>query len=240
MKIVFRSLAGAILSKDVEPTQTVLEFKQQLSGEYVFASLRLCHKGKLLEDGDTFAALGCDGNDTVVIIAGFKKRELLSNAFFPAVKKASIAKPPPGAAPATDTGSASLASAARPLLLLQDLSRAMQDATKFASSAELGGRAVLGPLTYADAAALLLAHPARTPSVEAAGWVCTGRMAQGTGGGEGSVTARDCYVKAVTLDGANATAWRGLSAVLTEGEAVTVKGESIDRLECEKWGAVLW
>lgn len=68
MKIVLRSIGVYEITKDTSPTQTILDLKHQLSGEYELGSLWLCHKGKMLEDGKTFQELGFADNEVLIIV----------------------------------------------------------------------------------------------------------------------------------------------------------------------------
>lgn len=78
MKVTLRNVAGGAATKDVEPSNTVADLKDICATEYDRSSIRLCHKGKVLEDVKTFAELGfVDGE--VIIITG---------------RKANIQKPP--------------------------------------------------------------------------------------------------------------------------------------------------
>ncbi|CUI14424.1 UV excision repair RAD23-like protein, putative [Bodo saltans] len=73
MLITLRTLTGAATNSEVEPTDTPKVLKDQLISQegYDAASLKLCYKGKVLEDSKTLAELGFVGGE-VVIIAGRK------------------------------------------------------------------------------------------------------------------------------------------------------------------------
>lgn len=72
MKLVLRTVTGATTNHDVEGTATVLDVKNKLADEYDVPSLRLCHKGKVLEDNKTIDELGFKDGE-VLIVAGKKK-----------------------------------------------------------------------------------------------------------------------------------------------------------------------
>eukprot|EP00331_Platyophrya_macrostoma_P001979 CAMPEP_0176426346 /NCGR_PEP_ID=MMETSP0127-20121128/11890_1 /TAXON_ID=938130 /ORGANISM="Platyophrya macrostoma, Strain WH" /LENGTH=153 /DNA_ID=CAMNT_0017807601 /DNA_START=5 /DNA_END=463 /DNA_ORIENTATION=- len=71
MQISLRSLTGATTTREVQPSDTVRCMKEFLASEYDISSLKLCCKGKVLEDSQTFESLGFVGGE-VLIIAGKK------------------------------------------------------------------------------------------------------------------------------------------------------------------------
>lgn len=73
MQITLRTLTGAANITEVQPTDTSKVLKDHLIANegYDGASLKLCYKGKVLEDDKSFADLGFAGGE-VVIIAGRK------------------------------------------------------------------------------------------------------------------------------------------------------------------------
>lgn len=93
MKIVCRTVTGASTDFNVEPTDTIGSIKQRMANDYELASLRLCHKGKVLDDSKSIQDLGFNDGE-VLIIAGKKAK--------PAAAAAATPAPAPApAAPAT-------------------------------------------------------------------------------------------------------------------------------------------
>jgi UV excision repair protein RAD23 len=86
MQLTLRTLTGAANTTEVQPTDTPKVLKEHLitHESYDGASLKLCFKGKVLEDDKTFTELGFAGGE-VIIIAGRK----------------AVAKPPAPAAAVT-------------------------------------------------------------------------------------------------------------------------------------------
>jgi hypothetical protein len=90
---------------------------------------------------------------------------------------------------------------------------------------------VLGPLSYAECAALLATHPARSPVHEADGWLCIGRTTRRQLNGVDR-TKRDCFLKSIRLDPTNSYAWNGLGSTMSAKEVVTVGGVDRTQRDC--------
>ena len=72
MKLTLRTVSGGTSTHDVAPEDSVGSLKQRLAEEYDLPTLKLCHKGKVLEDAKSFGELGF-GDAETLIIAGKKK-----------------------------------------------------------------------------------------------------------------------------------------------------------------------
>ena len=95
MKVVLKTTTGKATPYDVEPTTTVAEIKDFLKAEYDVASLRVCHKGKVLDGDKTVKDLDfADGE--VLFIAG---KKLAHKSAAPA--PSSVSTPSPAASPLT-------------------------------------------------------------------------------------------------------------------------------------------
>lgn len=93
MKLVLKTTTGKATPHDVEPTTTVAAIKDLLKAEYDVNSLRVCHKGKVLENDKTVQDLGfADGE--VLFIAG---KKLAHKSVSPV--PSSVATPSPVASP---------------------------------------------------------------------------------------------------------------------------------------------
>lgn len=71
MKIVLRTVTGSTTELNVEVADTVQTIKQRME-EYDVTTLRLCHKGKVLDDAKSVEELGFKDGE-VLIVAGKKK-----------------------------------------------------------------------------------------------------------------------------------------------------------------------
>lgn len=108
MQITLRTLSGAPTTMEVQPSDVVRTVKDSLASEYDMATLKLCFKGKVLEDNKTFEELGFAGGE-MVIIAGKKLSAVPKPAQAPAPASTTAPAPQPAVAataPVTATASA--------------------------------------------------------------------------------------------------------------------------------------
>jgi hypothetical protein len=197
----------------MESNDTVSTMKVMIQNE-LFIRLdeqRIIFAGKQLNDYSTLDECNVKNDTTVHLVLRLSTK----------VK--------PVAEPARETAQSKLAR------VLRDLARELQDEAKHPSGGCTDTK-VLGPLTYADAAHLLLMHPARTAQLAAVGWLGVGRTTRRSVHGA-EHTQQHCFLEAVHLDAANSLAWRCLGATLAGDEAVSVNGERCNRTQCMTRGA---
>eukprot|EP00758_Cryptobia_borreli_P004530 Tbor_TRINITY_DN4432_c0_g1::TRINITY_DN4432_c0_g1_i1::g.7934::m.7934/K10839/RAD23, HR23; UV excision repair protein RAD23 len=84
MKITLKTTAGRSIVKEFEPTNTMADIKDTFKDDYDVVSIRLCYKGKVLDDTKTIGEIGL--SDTDAIFLSGKKLSIQKPAA-PAVKE---------------------------------------------------------------------------------------------------------------------------------------------------------
>jgi UV excision repair protein RAD23 len=98
MKLTLRTVSGQVVELEIESSKLISDVKQHLAGEYDLASLRLCYKGRVLDDKQSLEAQNIADGESLVI-AGRKLAAVAAvrPAASPAVPAASPAAPAPAA-----------------------------------------------------------------------------------------------------------------------------------------------
>lgn len=97
MKLTLRTVTGATKDFDVDPNDSVASVKQKIADEYDINTLRLCHKGRVLEDAKSLTDEKITDGESIVI-AG---RKLAATAAAPG--KSAVPPLPPAPIPTTST-----------------------------------------------------------------------------------------------------------------------------------------
>jgi UV excision repair protein RAD23 len=103
MKLILRTVTGATIEVNVEPSDNIAHVKQMIADQYEVSSLRLCHKGKVLSDTQSLQEQNI-GDGESIVIAG---RKVTAAAAAPAkaapapAAAAVAAAPAPAPAPTT-------------------------------------------------------------------------------------------------------------------------------------------